>query len=515
MLLLTLATGALGHNLWTNWQLREPGFHEQNCWFYTTAPGSARCGIFAARENRRDPDSRVIEMPVVIFETSRQKERKEPILFLTGGPGEPAYLDSQRDISWWAAVRELFPDDHDLIVLGQRGTGLQEFDIDCPELLESEERSETSTTFDRTAERKTDLQSCAARLQKDGVDLTAYNSRESAADIAELRTALGVEEWTLYGVSYGSRLALSTLRYHPEGIRAVILDSVVPPEVKWRLDAADSFVDALEQVFQDCATHTGCTQQYGDLAESYKLATAALAREGLAISLSDLLGDQERVFHIGGQPVHYRPNNVPKDNAPVVTLGAELFNKLLREKLLTSKGREAIPVLIREAAEQRPPVVRAQLRDYLFEAAKNSISTAVYLSHICHDEVPFVSAEELGEARSEAGILAYVLGENGADSDCSLWPSGKADIVEDTPVESGVPTLLLAGRYDPLTPPKHARDAANHLSNGYFFELADAGHGVLQESSCARYLVDEFLKTLERPDEAFCRRKGRLKLFYP
>lgn len=72
------------------------------------------------------------------------------------------------------------------------------------------------------------LTECRDRLLADDVDLTAYNSAESAADVADLRVALGYDEWNLYGISYGTRLAQTIVRDYPEGIRSVILDSSYP-----------------------------------------------------------------------------------------------------------------------------------------------------------------------------------------------------------------------------------------------------------------------------------------------
>lgn len=273
VLLALCAVAVAGYWGWQSWQLQQPGFHARDCWFGKTVTGAARCGFLVVRENRQMPESRTIRLPVVIFEAEKQADRKEPILYLTGGPGGSAYLGNQRQIDSWWAERRFLPPGHDFIVMAQRGTGLQELDIDCPELrgieIALEARPQGEAPPDSRKLSIAAAQACAQRLVEEGVDLTAYNSRESAADIAELRRTLGIEEWTLYGVSYGTRLALSTLRYHPEGIRAVILDSVFPPEASWALGAASDFRQALEKDFTDCAEDPGCTQQYGDLSEVY------------------------------------------------------------------------------------------------------------------------------------------------------------------------------------------------------------------------------------------------------
>jgi pimeloyl-ACP methyl ester carboxylesterase len=71
---------------------------------------------------------------------------------------------------------------------------------------------------------------CRDRLIQEGIDLSAYNSAASAADVNDLRIALGYDQVNLYGVSYGSRLALTVMRDYPGILRSVILDSTYPPE---------------------------------------------------------------------------------------------------------------------------------------------------------------------------------------------------------------------------------------------------------------------------------------------
>jgi pimeloyl-ACP methyl ester carboxylesterase len=197
--------------------------------------------------------------PVIRQETS---SAKEPILYLTGGPGGSAYLSEQRHVDSWWLERRIFPKGRDLIVMGQRGTGLKEPDFDCEEfdslaiVLEAHARG--APPPDIRALTVAAAVACAERLQAEGIDLTAYNSRESAADIAELRVALGIEEWNLYGVSYGTRLALSALRYQPAGIRTVILDSVFPPEAAHLLDSAAFFRTALHRFLTGCIGRAPC-----------------------------------------------------------------------------------------------------------------------------------------------------------------------------------------------------------------------------------------------------------------
>jgi pimeloyl-ACP methyl ester carboxylesterase len=112
----------------------------------------------------------------------------------------------------------------DFIVVDLRGSGYSQPALDCPD------RSGPAAQWMRT---------CRERLSSIA-DLDCYNSAAVAADLADLRRALGIREWNLLGESYGTRYALTAMRDQPEGIRSVILDSVVPPEADQYADGPPS-----------------------------------------------------------------------------------------------------------------------------------------------------------------------------------------------------------------------------------------------------------------------------------
>ena len=458
---------------WDALELREPGFHERSCWFDEEAFRQARCGIFTVRENRQKQFSRTIRLPVVILEAPDKSAPKAPILYVTGGPGGQAYLGEDDFIAGWREEQALFPPGHDLIVMGQRGTGLDEADFDCPEFQPFEVSlgayRRDGTPPDRRALLMEAAADCAERLTGKGIDLTAYNSRESAADIAELRLALGIPEWTLYGISYGTRLVLSTLRYHPEGVRSVILDSVFPPQASNLTDLAAFYRAALERLFRACADDESCTRVHGDLAQRYEQARAKLREEPLLFRLSE---------------VEYR-------SKLVLPIDDQLFDFLIYDSLYDGELRKGIPELLRATAVNVDRFLINRVREYL--SYESLDSSAVYLSHICHDETPFEDPAAIAAAVREAGPLGHLITESWDGYLCEAWPAGRAAPVEATPVDSPVPALLLSGAFDPITRAPLARAAAAHLPNGHAFELADSGHGVLYQSPCAQRLTAAFL----------------------
>lgn len=174
-----------------------------------------------------------------------------------GGPGGEtlAILDV-----FFADAFLPFLRDRDLVIFDQRGVGLSEPSLVCPEIrqlsreLLDDDLSAATLGLELEAWRR-----CRDRLLAEGVDLSAYNSAASAADVVALRTALGYESWNLLGVANGSRLELTVMRDDPDGVRAVVLDSAYPPHRSTVKELPANFDRALGVLFAGCAQDAGRT----------------------------------------------------------------------------------------------------------------------------------------------------------------------------------------------------------------------------------------------------------------
>ena len=129
------------------------------------------------------------------------------------------------------------------------------------------------------------VRSCRDRLAGEGIDLSAFNTTENAADIAELRTALGIAEWNVYGVSYGSDLALQLLRDHPDGIRSIVVDSLVPPQVNMVEQMWPSAAEGFAALFDACAAQPDCARAYPGLADEFTATVNRLAEVPVVVNL--------------------------------------------------------------------------------------------------------------------------------------------------------------------------------------------------------------------------------------
>ncbi|MDT5348990.1 MAG: hypothetical protein QOH91_2277 [Mycobacterium sp.] len=176
------------------------------------------CGYLSVPENRKDPQSRTIRILVARVKAISKTPRADPIVFLAGGPGGAGTLSAPGVVAGGMNA------DRDVIFVNQRGTVHTDPHLSCPEMDDFTSRAvhlvfQAASTADQDAGA---VAACRKRLAPSGMNLAAYNTRENAADIADLRAKLGIDQWNLYGVSYGTDLAQQLLRDHPEGIRSVV-----------------------------------------------------------------------------------------------------------------------------------------------------------------------------------------------------------------------------------------------------------------------------------------------------
>ena len=98
-----------------------------------------------------------------------------------------------------------------------------------------------------------------------------------------------------------------------------------------------------------------------------------------------------------------------------------------------------------------------------------------------------------------------VAGLTGADyvDYCAHWPVPAAPAVENEPVVSSKPTLVFAGRFDPITPPRYSEMVHKSLPVSQFFTVSDESHGS-SLGDCGMRLTRDFLKNRTDVLDAAC-----------
>jgi pimeloyl-ACP methyl ester carboxylesterase len=381
-----------------------------------------------------------------------------------------------------------------MVIFEQRGTRYAEPNLDCYEVGSARvENVKTNVIGPAAIRRQVEAaQKCHERLTAAGADLTGYDSVQSAADIAELRQVLGYAEWNLYGVSYSARLMLNVMRDHPQGIRSVILESVLPPSVNYDEVGVDGAKRSLDFFFAHCAAEAGCARTYPNLEKTF----------------------YEFVKRVNQSPLQLRVKPSSSSEEVTIKINGDDITTWLLDYVL-SADTEAIlagPSMITR-------VVNGDLSPLQFYAA-DKLSPGGYMlgmrfSFWCREEMPFESPQKIAaQAQRYPQIAGYEI-QPELLAVCDVWKVGRAKPRENEPVRSAIPTLVLAAEYDAYTPPAWGRLAASSLRHSYFYEVPQVGHGPAFSSACARNIIAEFLKNPHAAPDADCLRAPRQKFLLP
>lgn len=442
---------------------------------YHDIPGPHRtvefeCGYLYVYENReKAPDTNIIKLPVYTFPSRLNKTHDDPLVFLTGGPGQ----STSRFVRLVDYVVGAYNIDRDVIMFDQRGTGLAEPALLCPEYgLANFEAYATGLSLEVGAVHAAEaLIDCVNRYKAQGIDVNAYRNVDNAADLAELRVAMGIDEWNLYGVSYGTRLALTAMREFPEGIRSVVLDSIAPPQMEFFPTTPTSIAQSLNRLFELCQEDVQCNGAYPNL-------------ERIFYELIDRLDANPRRTSISRELDRQR-YDVLVDGSVLVTM---MFNNLYSSTALAQ-----LPYVIYSAyAGDYGPLDNFLGGLFLWD----DFATVMHYAINCHDELAFNTFEEIATA---ADAFDPRLAK-GLDLDnyitweiCQRWETDPIYPAENEAVVSDIPTLILVGELDPVTPPRFAEAAIETLPNSYYFQIPGAGHSVTSAFSCAADIMRRFL----------------------
>ncbi len=246
--------------------------------------GQVECGSIRVPENWSQLDGRQLDITYVVLKSTNPTPKEDPILYLEGGPGGSALLGIN---AYAGRIFDEMRQDRDIILFDQRGTQFSS-PLKCSVLTVdamfgsgggsggssvdlTQAYDEDQLMQDARAEVGADTRRCVQELTASGIDLRQYNSVASAKDAVALMQALDYPIYNLFGISYGTRLALVMMRDHPDaGIRSVVLDSSFPPEIPGFERFVTEAHEVVMQLFSDCKLDPICNNAYPNLKERFK-----------------------------------------------------------------------------------------------------------------------------------------------------------------------------------------------------------------------------------------------------
>ncbi len=457
----------------------ENNFTREECWFESPLPLLAiqefECGYVSVPLRHNQPEGTQISIPVAIIRASTENPFPDPLFLAQGGPGGDAF--DVFPILIGSITQEL---NRDIVIFNQRGTRYARPSLLCTESFAAS--SELITLPPEVAEEQSliSISNCYSRLISEGIDLSAFNSLENAADVDAIRQALGYDEYNFYGVSYGTLLGLHLMRNHPEHLRSVVLDSVVPPNINFIPQIAYNMDRVFTNIINTCNEDPQCASEYPNLEERFFTLVDSLNESPITLSIKNSSSGERVNAYLDGD-----------------TLIDVLF-----QSFYLPDSYAIFPKLIDNLENGDFTFIQGIWPLFAFD---ETLSEGMYLSVICSEDADF----EAQDAEIE-GIHPYFADSAPDDLQsyldaCEIW---QVDLLPDTvddAVASEIPTLLLSGHYDPITPPEFAEIAAQTLDNSYIYVGSTSSHGVAFDNDCTNQIVLRFLAEPTRQPDMNCR----------
>ncbi len=453
-------------------------FERTTCWFDNPIPlipgPDLECGYVTVPERHTQPDGSIIRLPVAILRATTDTPHPDPLFLAQGGPGGDAFEIFPVLVSQSANALN-----RDIVIFNQRGTRYAEPSLLCTESFDVSAEILSLSPAEADAQSLAALSACFERLKNEGVDLSAYNSVENAADVEAIREALGYDEFNFYGVSYGTLLGLHLMRDQPQNLRSVILDGVVPTNVNFIPHVAANTDRVFTKVIQACENDAMCAAEYPHLEKRFFDLVEALNKSPVTTTLKD-------------------PET---GNSVQALLDGDTLVDVLFQAFYLPDSYAFFPKLVANLEQGDYTFIRGIWPLFAFD---RTISEGMYFSVICAEDADFVPSDA-----NVDGIRPYFAegahGEMQSYLDaCAIWQVDQLPSSVDDAVTSDIPALLLSGQYDPITPPEFANVAAESLLNAYTFEHPTGSHGVAFDNTCTNDVVRQFLENPAQSPDMSC-----------
>ncbi len=418
---------------------------------------AAWCTPFEVPENRADPHSRRIKLKLAVIRSEAQLPARDMLVLLAGGPGQAATE------VWPGVAGALDPllAHRNVLLLDQRGTGGSNA-LSC----KAPPAGKEGAPFDPEQVRSQTARCLQEVRQK--ADPRFYTSTVAVQDLEDVRQALGAPTFDLVGVSYGTRMGQQYAMRHPEGVRSIVLDSVVPNTLVLGEDMAQNLDDALKQQFARCTAQPACRQRFGNSYDTLYQLRDALRANPHKVSFRD--------------PLTYK--RVER------TLSEQSLTSVVRMFAYQPTTAALLPLSIDAAAhgDVGPLLGQAKL---LSGDLPDTINGGMESSVICSED-----ADLLQPRPQDRDTILGTRVMDGIHATCSVWPKGERPADFHQPLTTAIPTLLLSGQYDPVTPPRYAEAVLKHLSDARHLVAPGQGHNVIG-AGCMPTLVRHFIEDLQ------------------
>jgi pimeloyl-ACP methyl ester carboxylesterase len=440
------------------------------------------CGYVTVPEHHASPDGRTFRLAVAKVTSLAESPLPDPLVPLPTGPGESA-LDSflptfASDLG--TAIRAT----RDVVIFEQRGLYHSEPNAVCDEAHSFFLDRLTENLSGREGVRRAAeaYAACGESLRARGVRLEALKYTESADDLVMVLDSLGYGQANLVGVSAGTMLGQRLLRRHSDRLRSVVLSSV--PRIDQSLHASWPAFAArsLRDLFDACAADAACRRAYPDLEKKVERTVTRLNEAPVTVTIDDPRSDGTLELVVNGDRF-----------AEAIFVGTYMTGMIPQ-----------LPALI-EAVDGGHEETLAHLPG-VFQGPGERFAWALGYSVFC-SESPAITEEGLEFAglypAYEEAVANMAWGPRVVLSVCEAWGLERLGAESQTLATSHVPTLLISGEFDSITPAHSAAAVAGSLENAIEHTVPGAGHSAI-ENPCALSIFLQFLNDPTTGPDASC-----------
>lgn len=415
--------------------------------------GEVRCGTYSVWEDRAAKKGRKIDLYVVVLPAVGPERAPDPIVFLTGGPGEGAASEA----SWFGQEMADLRKRRDLVLVDSRGTGRSN-----PLRCDLYGKATVQEIADHLLPPER-VRRCRAELEKKA-DLRFYDTSLAMADLDEVLAWLGYEKVNLVAGSYGTKAAQVYLRHYSGRVRAAVFSGIAPVDDPAPLLYARVGQRAVDLLLADCTADNVCRTAFPNVREELRVVMERID-QGVKVSVKDPRD---------GKTYEVRPNR------GLVAEGIRY--------LLYSDMARYVPYLVHRAFQgDLTPLVSASLGRRA--GIDQAIAVGMFLSVTCSEEVPFIDPGMVGKETEETLLRDFRVREQ--KRACELWPRGSVPAEDRELVRTEVPVLLISGERDPVTPPDFGERVASRMPNALHVVMPRGAHST---GPCGESLTAAFIE---------------------
>lgn len=442
------------------------------------------CGYVTVPEQHAFPKGPTIQLAVVRTRSESAAPASDPIFVEQGGPGDTTigvFANMALPLKSPGLIALL--KNRDLIFMEERGTRYSKPFLSCPEV------NAHNVDVAKGIKKSEDpdwIKACDDRFKSQGINPSAFNTRENAADLYFVAETLGYKEFNFYGGSYGTLLgqyAISQADKHTAKLRSAILDGVVRPDIDFNLAFSYTISHSLRNVFHDCAQDLQCSQAYPDLEQKFLGIIDRLNKNPLPVTLT-----------------------VPSSKEVITTKldGMTFIDGILMYLYVTSE-EDRVPKLIHAASEGD----FSWINQPLSEGLESSNAKEMYHTVLC------ARVKSLNVSPSQVLPAAYpILMQIGQrESDNVRNACDVLNVALKPPFvyeNTDIPVLIFNGAYDPATPQPYGEAVAKNFKTSYVYTFPSVGHVALilkpsvPAARCSAQIAADFVNDPKKKPDSSC-----------